>query len=197
MTPGEIGFVSSIFTLGGLIGALVAGPISATRGRVRAMQLTAIFFTIGPIFEALSPSILVMSFGRFISGIGAGASVVVVPLYVSEVAPPAERGFFGSFTQVMVNLGIFITQLLGYFMSYGQMWRVVLAAGGVIGLSLGFGLFTICESPKWLATHSGKAREARDILQKLRGDKFDVEEELSSWGVTSLYQGDDSECSDI
>jgi MFS family permease len=97
----------------------------------------------------------------------------------------------------MVNLGIFITQLLGYFMSYGQMWRVVLAAGGVIGLSLGFGLFTICESPKWLATHSGKAREARDILQKLRGDKFDVEEELSSWGVTSLYQGDDSECSDI
>jgi MFS family permease len=193
MNPTELGLVSSIFTLGGFIGALGAGPISATKGRVRAMQLTAVFFTIGPIFEALAPSIPVLSLGRFISGLGAGASVVVVPIFVSEIAPPAERGFFGSFTQVMVNMGIFVTQLLGYFLSYGQMWRVVLAVGGGIGLALGLGLFTICESPKWLATHSGKVRQARDILQRIRGDKFDVEDELNSWGAHASHDDDESE----
>jgi MFS family permease len=180
MNATQLGVVSSIFTLGGLIGALVAGPISARHGRIRAMQLTTIFFTLGPAFEALAPSIAIMAFGRFISGLGAGASVVVVPIYVSEIAPPAERGFFGSFTQVMVNGGIFVTQLLGYLLSYGQMWRLVLGLGGAVGLSLTFGLFTVPESPKWLAT-TGRTREARDILQRLRGNKFDVEEEISSW----------------
>jgi MFS family permease len=183
MTEFEIGLVSSMFTLGGFIGALAAGPISATRGRVRAMQLTAIVFTIGPIFEALAPSITIMSIGRLISGLGAGASVVVVPIYVSEIAPPAERGFFGSFTQVMVNLGIFVTQLLGFLLSYGQMWRVVFAAGGGIGLILGLGLFTVSESPKWLATQHGKGRQAREVLQRIRGHKFDIEDEFASLGA--------------
>lgn len=185
MTQLQLGAVSSIFTLGGFIGALGAGPISAKQGRLRAMQYTAIIFAIGPVLEALAPSIAVMAFGRFVSGLAAGASVVVVPIYVSEIAPPAERGFFGSFTQVMVNMGIFITQLLGYFFSYGQMWRAVLGAGGAIGLALGLGLFTICESPKWLATQAGKGYLARATLQKIRGEKFDIEEEVNSWGVIS------------
>jgi MFS family permease len=181
MTPSEIGLVSSIFTLGGLIGALGAGPISATRGRLPTMRLTTIFFVIGPVFEALAPNIGIMAFGRFISGIGAGASVVVVPIYVSEIAPPAERGFFGSFTQVMVNGGIFATQLLGYLFSYGQMWRVILAVGGGIGLLQIFGLLNAVESPKWMADN-GRERQARIALQKIRGSKFDLEEEVGHWG---------------
>jgi len=193
MSAAEIGFVSSMFTLGGLIGALGAGPISASRGRVLAMHLTALLFIIGPIFESLAPSIWVMAMGRVISGLGAGASVVVVPIYVSEIAPPAERGFFGSFTQVMVNMGIFLSQLLGYFLTYGQMWRIILGAGGAIALTLSAGLFTICESPRWLATQGGKANEAKKLLQKIRGPKFDVEDEYASWNVHPSAEVDDEE----
>jgi len=181
MTGSQLGLVSSVFTLGGLMGALGAGPISAKKGRLRAMFLTTIFFALGPVFEAMSPNIAVMAIGRLISGIGAGASVVVVPLYVSEISPPAERGFFGSFTQIMVNGGIFVTQVLGYFLSYGQMWRIVLAVGGAIGVGMACGLLAVCESPKWLA-ENGRGRQAREILQKIRGDKFDIEDELKSWG---------------
>jgi MFS family permease len=186
MTLAELGLVSSIFTLGGLSGALGAAPVSATRGRLLAMKLTAVFFIVGPAFEALAPNIVVMSIGRFISGIGAGASVVVVPIYVSEIAPPAERGFFGSFTQVMINGGIFTTQLLGYWFSYDQMWRLVLGAGGAIGIALAIGLFGAAESPKWLAS-IGKIKQGSDILQKIRGHEFDIEEEVESW--TSVNQG--------
>lgn len=193
MTPSQLGLVSSVFTIGGLIGALTAGPITAKYGRVRAMQLTAVVFTIGPIFEALAPSIAILSIGRIISGLGAGASVVIVPIYVSEIAPPAERGFFGSFTQVMVNGGIFLTQLLGYFFSYNSMWRLVLGIGGGIGLVLGASLFTISESPKWLATQSGKGRQAREVLQRIRGPKFDVEDEITSWGLDITYDETEDE----
>jgi MFS family permease len=183
MTLAQLGLVSSIFTLGGLIGALGAAPVSATRGRLHAMKLTAIFFVLGPLFETIAPSITVMSIGRFISGIGAGASIVVVPIYVSEIAPPAERGFFGSFTQIMVNVGIFTTQLLGYLYSYDQMWRLVLGAGGAIGLGLGIGLFGAAESPKWLAS-CGKIKQGSEILQRIRGREYDIEEEVQSWSLS-------------
>jgi MFS family permease len=182
MTLAQLGLVSSIFTLGGLIGALVAAPISGTRGRLYTMKLTAIFFVLGPLFEALAPSITVISIGRFLSGIGAGASIVVVPIYVSEIAPPAERGFFGSFTQVMINGGIFTAQLLGYFYSYDQMWRLVLGAGGAIGIVLGVGLFGAAESPKWLAS-TGKVKLGSEILQRIRGHEYDIDEEVQSWAL--------------
>lgn len=188
MNPTEIGLVSSIFTLGGFIGAMAGGPISSKYGRLRCMQATIIFFVLGPIFEALAPNIAVMAVGRLVSGVGAGASVVVVPIYISEISPPNEKGFFGSLTQVMVNGGIFITQLLGYLLSYGQMWRVVLAVGGAIGALGGIGLLFSAESPQWTA-HQGKQRNAKTTLLRIRGTKFDVEEEITSWGHT--FDSDD------
>jgi MFS family permease len=171
-----------MYTLGGLLGALSAGPSAGRYGRRMTMQLTTIFFIVGPVFEALSPNIGVMAFGRLLSGVGAGASVVVVPIYISEIAPPAEKGFFGAFTQIMCNVGILVAQLLGYFLSHDQYWRIILAAGGVIAVAQSLGLLLSVESPKYLADQ-GNTTQARRILRKLRGESFDLDEEISSWGT--------------
>lgn len=80
MNPTQFGAVSSLFTLGGLVGALAAGPLSSHHGRLRTMLYTSIFFSIGPVLEALAPNIATMTIGRFVSGIGAGAAMVTVPM---------------------------------------------------------------------------------------------------------------------
>ncbi|KAJ4354886.1 Bifunctional purine biosynthesis protein PurH [Ascochyta clinopodiicola] len=182
MTPTQWGVVGSMYTLGGLIGALSAAPLAGKYGRLRAMQITTLFFTIGPVFEALSPSIAVMAFGRLVSGVGAGAAVVIVPLYISEIAPPANKGFFGAFTQIMCNVGILVTQLLGYFLSHDSYWRVILAVGGIIGLAQGLGLLLSAESPKYIA-EKGNLALAKRTLRKLRGEHADIDSEMSDWGV--------------
>ncbi|KAK5172447.1 general substrate transporter [Cryomyces antarcticus] len=192
MNPTQFGLVSSIFTLGGLVGALAAGPLSARYGRLPTMHATTVFFAVGPIFEALAPSIAVMTVGRFISGLGAGASVVVVPIYISEIAPPGEKGFFGSFTQVMINFGIFVTQLLGYFLSKGQYWRIILGVGGAIGLVQTAGLFVAVESPKWMADQ-GKPALAKKTLKRIRGHAANIEEEVVGWGIESQGDMEDEE----
>jgi MFS family permease len=171
-----------MYTLGGLIGALSAAPLAGKYGRLRAMQITTLFFTIGPVFEALAPSIAVMAFGRLVSGVGAGAAVVIVPLYISEIAPPANKGFFGAFTQIMCNVGILVTQLLGYFLSHDSYWRVILAVGGIIGLAQGLGLLLSAESPKYLA-EKGNLTQAKRTLRNIRGADADIDSEMSDWGV--------------
>jgi len=188
MDSTQIGLVSSIFTLGGLCGALAAGPISTRYGRLRAMQWTTLPFILGPVFEAFAINIAMMAVGRFISGLGAGAAVVVVPIYISEVAPPGEKGFFGAFTQIMVNVGIAIALVLGFFLSFAQNWRIILGVGGMLGILLLAGLFLVPESPKYMAD-KGHPNRARKVLRQLRGHKFNVEDEVHGWGV----EGEDVE----
>jgi len=189
MNATQFGLVSSFFTLGGLIGALASGPVSAKFGRLRTMQYNTIFFIAGGILEALAPNIGAMVVGRTISGLGAGASVVVVPIFISETAPPAQKGFFGAFTQVMINVGILIAQVLGFFLSKGSLWRIILAAAAAIGLIQTIGLVLGgSESPKWMAEH-GKPSIAKRTLRKLRGESIDIEEEVKGWG-TNEDEGD-------
>lgn len=184
MSTTQFALVSSIYTLGGLLGALGAGPLCNIRGRLLSMRLTAIFFTVGPMFESVSSNIGIFAVGRFLSGIGAGAAIVVVPIYISELAPPKGKGLFGAFTQVMINMGILIAQFLGYFLSKDNLWRIILASAGGIGVLHNAGLLFVSESPKWLAEHNSP-QQAKMILGRIRGHKVNLDAEVKAWNVDS------------
>ncbi|KAM0801904.1 general substrate transporter [Usnea florida] len=184
MNTDQFAVVSSMFTLGGLLGALAAGPLCNKYGRLLSMRLATIFFVTGPIFESAAPSISLLAFGRILSGVGAGSCLVVVPIYISEVSPPKEKGLFGAATQIMVNAGIVIAQVLGYFLSKGSMWRIILAIAGGIGVFQLLALSMVPESPKWLAEHRNP-QHARHILRRMRGQRVDLDEEVKAWNVDS------------
>lgn len=193
MDDAQFAVVTSFFTLGGLVGALASGPASNRFGRLRIMTFTTAFFILGSAVEALAIDISTMTIGRFLSGIGAGASVVVVPIYIAESAPQARRGLFGTFTQVMVNVGILVAQILGYFLSHDSYWRIILAVGGAFGLAQLVGLLLGGqESPKWLG-ENGKPSKARRALQRLRGRHVNIEEEVAAWKFDNGRDLDDEE----
>ena len=187
MNTDQFAVVSSIYTLGGLLGALISGPCCNKYGRLVTMRLISLFLIIGPAFESSASNIGLLCFGRILSGVGAGAAIVVVPIYISEIAPPKEKGLFGAFTQIMINMGILIAQLLGYFLSRGNLWRIILGTAGVISLAQLLALFVVPESPKWLAEHR-KPQLARKILRKIRGDRVDLDQEVKAWNVDSSEQ---------
>ncbi|KAF7892457.1 uncharacterized protein EAF01_010537 [Botrytis porri] len=180
MTEAEFAALSSLFVLGGLLGALGCGTVSTSYGRLFAMRITSVCFMLGSILEIFAGTVPMMSIGRFFSGIGAGASTVVVPIYISEVAPPKERGLFGSMTQITTNVGILLTQVLGYYLSRGSKWRMILAVGAGLGLLQGVGLLFIPESPTWLAAHKDTQTATR-TLQRIRGHDYSIEEEIQHW----------------
>jgi sugar porter (SP) family MFS transporter len=191
MNPSQFGLVSSIYTLGGLVGALLAGPVATKYGRLLALRATTVFFILGPLAETLAPAIPLLILGRFLSGVGSGAAIVAGPIYISEIAPPSSRGFFGAFTQVMTNVGILLTQTLGYFWSDASLWRLILAVAGIIGALELLGLFLVPESPSWLAEHD-KLSQARRVLQRIRGRDADIEAEITSWrGSDAAVSGEE------
>lgn len=180
MDETQFALISSIFTLGGLLGALSAGPISTKYGRLPCMRLLTIFFIIGSILESVAGVIGTMVAGRLLSGIGAGASLVVVPIYISEIAPPSERGLFGVMTQISINTGLLLTQVLGYYLSTRDGWRIILGIAGGIGVVGLLALFLIPESPAWTAANKNPQLAIR-TLQKIRGQGVDISEETAGW----------------
>ena len=180
MSDAAFSTIAAVYTIGGLLGALAAGPMASRRGRLPAMRATAACFLVGAGIETISMNPVVMGLGRLISGVGAGASTVIVPLYISEVSPPNERGMFGAMTQVSINVGILSSQTLGFFLSYGSAWRWILAIGFFVSVAQASGLLVVPESPAWLAAHGNPAR-ARKVLQRIRGSGFDINGEAEGW----------------
>jgi sugar porter (SP) family MFS transporter len=183
MNAFQWGTVQAMFTVGGFFGAIFTGAVATNFGRLFAMKWAAFFLASGPIAEALAGKMWVLALGRALSGIGAGAATVVSPLYISEVSPRNQRGLFGAFTQVQINFGIVVAQLLGYFLSTSDRWRWVLAGGSYIAGFMFFGLSITPESPKWLAANN-RPRMARGVLQRLRGKKADIREEMETWDMS-------------
>ncbi|GAB1315286.1 Bifunctional purine biosynthesis protein PurH [Madurella fahalii] len=182
MSRASFAAISAIFTVGGLIGALAAGPFTSSRGRRLSMQATAVFYLVGSIIETFASSVPVMIVARFFTGVGAGASTVIVPLYISEVAPPTKRGFFGAFTQISINVGILFTQTLGYFLSHDGAWRWIFGSGVIIAVMQAFGLLIVPESPTWTVSAKGDIVHARRALQRIRGKHVNIDEEVEAWG---------------
>jgi sugar porter (SP) family MFS transporter len=121
-----------------------------------------------------------MGTGRFISGIGSGAATVICPIYIAEISPAEKRGHFGAFTQVMINGGILIAQLSGYFLNEDNYWRIILVQAAAIAAFEFCGLIIAPETPKWLAENNRPAM-GRRVLQKIRGREANIQAEMENW----------------
>ncbi|KAJ1650060.1 hypothetical protein IWQ61_009032 [Dispira simplex] len=187
MSDNAFSLATSIFTVGGLVGSLLA-PTAADRwGRKCTTLINNAFYLFGTLAMALATNVTWLIVGRFVVGIGSGVSIVVCPMYLTEIAPLAWRGTFGLFNQMGTVLGILITQVVGYVLNNVPGWRFALGGSLVFSIIQVIMVLFCVESPKYLAEQSGQAIQARAALSKLRGTA-DVDQEMSTWksGLTSL-----------
>lgn len=83
-----------------------------------------------------------------------GALITLVPLYLTEVAPPKIRGLVVGTTGIMIGFGYASASWIGfgfYFLdnSSGAQWRVPIAIQCVPALGLALSVLFLPESPRW------------------------------------------------
>jgi SP family galactose:H+ symporter-like MFS transporter len=174
----EQGAVVSILLLGAMIGAAQAGKPADRYGRRPTLLLIAAIYTVGIAVAAVAPSFGVLLGGRFVMGLGVGAASAIVPLYLSEVAPPAVRGRLVSMNQLMITIGIVTSYLVALIFAGSEDWRWMFAVGGVPSVLFLLGMLRAPETPSWLEGH-GRADEARGVLRQVT-DEDGVEEIMGS-----------------
>lgn len=179
LTDSGLGTVAALLTLGSLVGALFTGNFTGKYGRKKVMILTSLLYIISAFGCALAESATMLTVMRVLSGFAVGATSVVAPMYISEIAPAHNRGRLVSFNQFAITIGIVLAYIFDYFlMDLGDSsWRYMLAVPGIFGVVFFFLLILkFPESPRWLLAH-GKKEEAVNVLTNIGGRKL-VEAEL-------------------
>lgn len=170
-----------ILSVVSIFGSLAGGRTSDFIGRKWTMALAALVFQTGAVVMTLAPSFEVLMIGRLLAGVGIGFGVMIAPVYIAEISPTIARGSLTSFPEIFINLGI----LLGYVSNYAFSglpahinWRIMLAVGILPSIFIGFALFIIPESPRWLVMQN-RVDEARSVLLKTNENQSEVEERLN------------------
>lgn len=180
------GWTISCALLGCVIGAALAGPISQRIGRRGGLLVAAVLFLLsalgsaypefgmGPIGgmgpDALTPFILY----RIMGGIGVGIASMLSPLYIAEIAPPAQRGRLVTYQQVAIVSGMTLVYFVNWYIAsqgddrwlLATGWRYMLLSGAIPAAAFLLLLLLVPETPRWLVM-KGRNDQAHQVLLRL------------------------------
>jgi SP family sugar:H+ symporter-like MFS transporter len=185
LDAGQIGFTVSCALLGSAVGAASAGAMANRFGRVRTMQVAAVFLVAAALGSGLASAVWDLVMWRLVGGIGVGVASVIAPTYIAEVAPARIRGRLGSMQQLAIVLGIFAALLCdAWFADIAggaasvlwlglPAWRWMFLAATAPAVIYGVLTLTVPESPRHLVA-KGRMAEARIVLRKVLDMRSDA-----------------------
>jgi MFS family permease len=181
----QLGWAVSSLTLTATLAMMVSGPLSDVVGRKKVLSLAAVLYAISAIASALAPSFWFLVIARMIGGFGVGASLIIAPMYIAEIAPPAMRGRMVSFNQLNIVVGISAAFFTNYLiLKLGQSdagwaqalmfgpynWRWMLGLETLPAILYFVSLFSVPESPRWLVM-KGQDTAALSIMTRASGEQ--------------------------
>ncbi|KAJ1401473.1 Sugar/inositol transporter [Sesbania bispinosa] len=184
------GLVVSIFIAGAFIGSISTGSLVDKLGCRLTFQIDTIPLIIGAIISAKAHSLNEILGGRFLVGLGIGVNTVLVPIYISEVAPTKYRGALGSLCQIGTCLGIIASLFLGIPSENDpHWWRTMLYIASIPGFLVALGMQFSVDSPRWLCK-AGRINDAKTVVRELWGAS-EVESAIEEFQSVSKNDGSD------
>jgi len=170
LTPWQQGFMTASAMLGATVGSLAAAKPGDLFGRRDSLKVVAAFYLLCAIGCAFARSLEMIIAARILGGLAVGATSVLGPMYLAEIAPASWRGRLVACFQVNIVIGVLIAYGSNYFigsMGLGDAeWRWKLGVQAVPALLFLVMLFLIPRSPRWLMM-TGKSDEAASVLRKI------------------------------
>ncbi len=172
------GFNVASMLLGCAVGAFFAGTLADKFGRKPVLLIAAIGFLISAFGSGAAGSSEMFVLARVLGGLALGASSVIVPAYISEIAPPKIRGALTTLMQLMIVIGLFVAFLSNYAIAGGaggasevfwaeqQAWQWMFWVEMFPAFIFFVGLLFIPESPRYLVA-AGRIDDAREVLSSL------------------------------
>lgn len=206
LTDIQYGAVTSVFSLGGLLGSYGVSYFADRYGRKTISMAASFMALVGSAVLSLANSYSQLMLGRTMVGIASGTTLVMTPIIIKEISPVNLRGSMGTLNQFSINLGILLTQLIAAKYSTQDGWRWILIAGALLALLNFFMWLFVHETPQWLlrkrdingaevslfhirgGDSAAIKQEVEDMQRDLESENFEDSENLSSFSTPTLKQ---------
>lgn len=158
LSPQNKGLTVAIGLIGTVVGALGAGVVGQKLGGRETLRITAVLYVVSAVGCGLAWSWPAFMLFRFVGGLGIGASSVLGPVYIAELAPAKWRGRLVSAFQLNVVFGIMVAYTSNYairLMHLGAAeWRWQIGISAIPAIAFLALLFGIPRSPRWSAARN-------------------------------------------
>jgi MFS family permease len=151
-TKGNIGFYGGLLFALFLIGwglAFLWGPIGDKFGRVRALMLTILWYSLFTFLSALVINVWQLAILRLLAGIGIGGEWAMGGTLVAEEWPEARRRAGAGYMHTGYYVGIFLAALANFVIGSRFGWRAMFVVGGLPALLLAWIRQGVHEPERW------------------------------------------------
>lgn len=178
--------IVSTFQGGGFFGSAIGFFLAERFGRKPIIILASCVFCVGAILQ-LFGHLGMLYAGRALTGLGVGASSMILPIYIAECSPAMIRGRLVGLFEIMLQIAL----VFGFWVNYGvnqnipgtesKQWHIPVAIQFVpAGLSI-LSMPFMPESPRWLVSknRSQKALVSLSWIRNLPDDHPYIRREIA------------------
>jgi MFS family permease len=161
VTPGNTGYYGSVLQALFLFGwglSMGWGPIADRFGRVRALILTILFYSVFTLMCGLVTNIWQLGVLRVLCGIGLGGEQPMGGTFVAEEWPEDRRKMGAGYMHTGYYFGFFLAALANYSIGANYGWRWMFILGGAPALLVGWIQSGVREPQTWQDKAKGKER---------------------------------------
>lgn len=191
---GLTGAVVAVYIAGEAVGAFTQTLIGDRLGRIRFMKFACIIVTIGTVTQTASVNMRMFLAGRALAGYAVGGMVGTVPIYLSEISAPDQRGLIGGISGCGIAFGTMMSNWVGFACGYAPygttQWRLPLGIQIPWGVIMFAGLATFMPNSPRQLVRNGNIDEARREFVRIRRDlqSHQVQEEFALMRAQIEYE---------
>jgi len=195
-----VGWAAGCALLGCIVGCAGAGTVADALGKKKGLALCAICFALSSVGMLFASSLSQVVMWRLIGGVGIGATSVISPNYIAEIAPTRVRGRCVTLYQLGIVVGIlaavFVNMLIqrmgdeAWNITTG--WRWMFLACVAPAILFGLLILPAVESPRWLMK-MGRREQAMAVLVRINGVKQGAREATEIENALAAEEGHFSE----
>jgi len=193
LSPGMHGIAMGSALYGTVVGSLIGGWPADRFGRKATLLWIGVLYFIGAVGSGLATNVDMFIAARVIGGLGIGISTVAAPLFISEIAPPKQRGRLAGMFQFNIVFGILVAFVSNALLAgIGvNAWRWMLGVAAFPSFLYALFCLGLPESPRWLLSRKGDREAGISVLQRIQPDasKAEIEAEADEIAAASQAEG--------
>ncbi|QIZ05863.1 MFS transporter [Priestia megaterium] len=165
LTPGQMGWIGSVNSIGMAVGALIFGLMADKVGRKNVFIITLLLFSVGSGLSAMTNTLTAFLVLRFFIGAGLGGELPVASTLVSESVPAEKRGRIVVLLESFWAGGWLVAAVISYFIIPKFGWQVALLISAIPALYALYLRMGLPDSPRFTAV---KDKEKISVFQSMR-----------------------------
>jgi MFS family permease len=188
-TPANIGAYGALLFAMFLFGwgtSMVWGPIGDRVGRVRALMLTILCYSVFTFMCGLVNNVWQLAVLRVLCGIGIGGEQPVGATYIAEALDERRRKMGAGLMHTGYYFGFFFAAVANYFIGAAYGWRWMFIFGGLPALMIFFIRYGVHESKQWHEKF-GQAKTRRPTMAQAFGALFTPRYQRDTLVMSGLF----------